>query len=620
MDDTGLLHLLMGNEAAARGAIEAGVPFAIGYPGTPSTEVIETLGHLAEERGMRVEWAVNEKVAFDIATGVSYGGDRCLVTMKSAGLNVALDSVVSVAYGDVVGGLVIYVADDPGAHAGMEEQDSRLFADVTALPMIDVADPQASKDAVVAAFDLSEKYKIPVLVRSTTRVAHGRAPVEHGQVRAPEKKAPLARDVSRFTRASASWVKQQHRVLNERVKAMAADVETSPFNRLHLSRGSRVGVVASGVSWSYLQDVLGTHGLEVSTLLVGFANPLPIGLIGRLMEGADKVLVLEELEPFLELRVRALAHDRGSGVAIIGKMDGTLPRVGEYDYQLVEGAVGRLLGRPLGTPDPGLEAKRIEARKLAPVRSLPFCAGCPHRGTYTALAQAAGELGYQRSEVVVTGDIGCTILGMYPPWSSCWTEVSMGASIGNAIGLKYAGIKTPVVAAIGDSTFFHAGIPPAINAAWRGAPVVIAVLDNGITGMTGHQPSPSTERTETGGGARSMKIEDILAASGMKRVTVVDPYDLRASREAFKEALGDEGPSAVVLRRVCSLVARRRGTLGAPYRVGDACTGCLLCMRTLSCPAMAVEEGKMEIDEAACAGCGMCAQVCPSDAISRGGG
>jgi indolepyruvate ferredoxin oxidoreductase alpha subunit len=619
MDEADLLHLLMGNEAVARGAIEAGVPFAIGYPGTPSTEVLETLSQTVKERGMRVEWAVNEKVAFDVATGVSYGGDRCLVTMKSAGLNVALDSVVSVAYGDVVGGLVIYVADDPGAHAGMEEQDSRLFVDVTGLPMIDVADPQASKDAVVSAFDLSEKYRIPMLVRSTTRVAHGRAPVRYGQVRAPEKKAPLTRDVSKFTRASASWVKQQHRVLNERVKAMTVEAEASPFNRLSLSRGSRVGVIASGVSWSYLQDVLATHGLEVSTLLVGFANPLPLDLIGRLVHGADRVLVLEELEPFLELRVRALAHDRGSGVTIMGKMDGTLPRVGEYDYQLVEDAVGSLLGRRLSTPDPDLEAKRIEARKLAPARSLPFCAGCPHRGTYTALAQAAGELGYGRSEIVVTGDIGCTILGMYPPWSSCWTEVSMGASIGNAIGLKYSGIKTQVVAAIGDSTFFHAGIPPAINAAWRGTPVVIAVLDNGITGMTGHQPSPSTEQTETGERMKSMKIEDILTASGIRRVTVVDPYDLRASREAFKEALGDEGPSAIVLRRVCSLVARRRGALGARYRVTDTCTGCLLCIRTLSCPAMTVEEGRMEIDEAACAGCGMCAQVCPSGAIVRRG-
>jgi len=610
----------MGNEAVARGTIESGVQFAIGYPGTPSTEALETLSKLAEERGMRVEWAVNEKVAFDIATGISYGGDRCLVTMKSAGLNVALDSLASVAYGDVVGGLVVYVADDPGAHAGMEETDSRLYTQVTMLPMIDVSDPQTSKDAVVAAFDLSEKYKIPILVRSTTRVAHGRAPVRYGKVKAPEKKTPLTRDVSRFTRASAAWVKQQHRVLNERVKAIESEAETSQLNILNLRPGAKLGVIASGISWSYLQDILETHSLEISTFLIGFTNPLPLNLIQRLIESVDKVLVLEELEPFLEHRVRALTHDFGRSVAIIGKMDGTLPRVGEYNYQLVENAVSRLIGRPLSQPDHELEARQNEARKLAPTRSLSFCAGCPHRGTYTALTQAAKELGYGKSDIIVTGDIGCTILGMYPPWSSCWTEVSMGASIGNAIGLKYSGVKTPVVAAIGDSTFFHAGIPPSINVAWRGTPVVIAVLDNGITAMTGHQPSPSTGYAETGKEAKKIKAEDILAAAGISRVHVVDPYDLQASKEAFKEALETEGPSAVILRRDCSLVARRRGALGAPYGVDrEGCTGCLLCLRTLSCPAMSVEDEKMEIDEAACAGCGLCAQVCPTDAITQGG-
>jgi indolepyruvate ferredoxin oxidoreductase alpha subunit len=263
-----------------------------------------------------------------------------------------------------------------------------------------------------------------------------------------------------------------------------------------------------------------------------------------------------------------------------------------------------------------LEAARAEAKALAPGRSLPFCPGCPHRGTYTALTRALRELGYKKDEVIVTGDIGCTILGMYPPWSSCWNEVSMGASIGNAIGFKYAGVKLPVVATLGDSTFFHAGIQPAVNAAWNGTPVVIAVLDNEITGMTGHQPSPASGRTAVNPEALKIGIEGMLRADGITHVAVVDPYDLKASTATLKEALTYEGPSGVVLRRVCSLVARRMGTLGKPLKVdSDKCTGCLACIRTLSCPAMLVASGKMVIDETTCAGCGMCAQVCPAGAI-----
>ncbi len=609
------IHLLMGNEAVARGALEAGVKFAVGYPGTPSTEVIETLIQGAGESGVRAEWAVNEKVAFDIATGVSFGGSRCLVTMKSAGLNVASDSIMSVAYGDVVGGLVIYVADDPGAHAGMEEQDSRLFTSACPLPMLDASDPQSGKDMIVSAFDLSERHKIPVLVRSTSRVAHGKAPVGLGEIKKVESKLHLRKDISRFTRASPLWVKNQHRVLNERIEEVRGEFESSPFNRFELMSDSRLGVIAVGATWGYLEDVLASGDYRVSTLKIGTVNPLPSRMIRRMLNHVDSLLVLEELEPFVELQVKAMVADIGGGVRVIGKLDDALPRIGEYDNELVQGAMDSLTNKTPTESDPSLDSARKEARALAPPRSLPFCAGCPHRGTYTALTNALRELGFKKEEVIVTGDIGCTILGMYPPWNSCWTEVSMGASIGNAIGLKYAGVKTPVIATIGDSTFFHAGIPPAINAGWRETPLVIAVLDNQITGMTGHQPSPASLSS----GQPSVKIEDMLRASGIEEVAVVDPYDLRASTDAFKDAILRDVPSAVILRRVCSLVAGRQRSLSLPRRVDvEKCSGCLVCIRTLSCPAMNVEGGKMVIDEASCAGCGLCSQVCPVHAIGEG--
>jgi indolepyruvate ferredoxin oxidoreductase alpha subunit len=607
----------MGNEAAARGAIEAGVLVAIGYPGTPSTEVIETLAHRAAETGMLVEWAVNEKVAFDIATGVAYGGARCLCTMKSAGINVASDSIVSVAYGDLVAGLVIYVADDPGLHAGMEEQDSRLFAVTSLLPMIDVSDSQDTKDAIVNAFEYSEKEKIPVMVRTTSRVAHGKSSVKYGEVQIVEKKPHLERDISVYTRASPVWCKTQHENLNNKTEALKSSLEADHC-QLDIKPNHTYGVIASGISWNYLRDVLSNADIDVATLKAGSVNPLPSNLIEKLIDQVDHLLVLEELEPYIELRVKAMIADSSRQIRVLGKQDGTLPRVGEYDYDLVEKAVNRFMGSDQPRDD-DLERNQIDAARLAPRRSLPFCPGCPHRGTYAALNQAIKELGYKQDEVIVTGDIGCTILGMHPPFNSCWTEVSMGASVGLAIGLKYAGNEKPVVATIGDSTFFHAGLPPTVNAAWNDTNIVIAVLDNQITGMTGHQPSPSTGVNAVQKPVNVIKIENIVRATGVKKIVTVDPFNLEESTEAFKEVIQHKGPSAIILRAPCALVAKRQRLTGKPSIVDpEKCTGCMLCIRNLSCPSMTVLDGKMVIDETTCVACGLCAQVCPFQAITGG--
>jgi indolepyruvate ferredoxin oxidoreductase alpha subunit len=287
----------------------------------------------------------------------------------------------------------------------------------------------------------------------------------------------------------------------------------------------------------------------------------------------------------------------------------------------IERAFSKLLGIKLDEKNPELEEIREEAIKVAPRRPLPFCPGCPHRATYTSMRQALRELGYEEGEAIITGDIGCTILGMHPPFNMCWTEVSMGASIGLACGLRYAGIDKPIIAAIGDSTFFHAGIPPTINASLHDTDIVIAVLDNRVTAMTGHQPSPTSGYTATGEETKTIEAERILEASGIKRVRVVDPYDLQHTKDAFIKALKEKGPSAIVLRRMCSLVARRMGIIEKPSTVDlNRCTGCLLCIRTLSCPAMSIaDDGKLMIDPFTCVGCGMCAQICPFDAITSGG-
>jgi indolepyruvate ferredoxin oxidoreductase alpha subunit len=620
--EEGSVILLMGNEAVARGAVEAGVDIAIGYPGTPSSEVIYTLVPLAKETAMRAEWAVNEKVAFDIATGASFAGSRCLVTMKSAGLNVASDSIMSTAYGDVNGGLVIYVADDPGAHAGMEETDSRLYSAISLLPMIDVTDPQDAKNAVVLAFELSEEYKIPVFVRSTSSIAHMRSNVTLGPVKKVERELSMERDLRRFMRASPIWCQEQHALLNERVEQMRSALEATRFNELTLPTGAKKGVIASGNALNYLREVQTNHGLDdLAILRVGTPNPLPESQIRNLLEKVDSILVLEELEPHVELRVRAMASDHESHIVIYGKHDGTMSRIGEYNYDIVEKAVGKLLGRSLGERSTVMDEALAEASKLAPSRPLPFCPGCPHRGTYASMKQALKELGYEKDEAIITGDIGCTILGMYPPFDMCWNEISMGASIGLAIGIKYSGINRPVIATIGDSTFFHAGIPPLVNASMNETDIVIAVLDNRITAMTGHQPSPTSGYRVTGETRKEVKIEGLLSASGIQDIQIVDPYDLEASKEAFIKSLKTEGPSAIVLRRTCSLVARRMRITDPPsYADPEECRACLLCVRTLSCPAMNITaDSKMSIDKATCNGCGICAQICPFGAINVGG-
>ncbi|MGQ9788232.1 MAG: indolepyruvate ferredoxin oxidoreductase subunit alpha [Candidatus Hadarchaeaceae archaeon] len=615
--EEGTIKLLLGNEAIARGAIEAGVHLVTGYPGTPSTEVIETLAAVAKEIDMRVQWAVNEKVAFEVASGVAWTGLRAMATMKNAGLNVASDSVLSIAYSGTEGGLILYVADDPATHAGMAEQDDRLFAKFAALPMLEPSDPQESKDMVIEAFEISEKNKVPVMLRSTTNTAHMFGNVVFGPVKKLDRVPDYSRDIRRYTKAGPAWCMEQHATLLEKMKNAGRDADK--FNLLELT-DSKMGVITAGAPWNLLKEATIRHDLKISTLKIGVINPLPEEKIRKLIESVDSILILEELEPLIEDHVLKILGEMGKRVKVHGKIDGTTSPVGEFNQAIVESALSKLLGKNLTSPVDPEKQKLIErAKSISIRRPITFCAGCPHMGTYISILRAMRKLKYKREDVIITGDIGCTILGMNPPFDACWTEVAMGASIGLGNGFERSGIKKPVIAAIGDSTFYHAGIPALIDAVWNQTKIVVAIMDNSIVAMTGHQPTPGSGFTATGGSAKIVKVEEIARGCGVEHVVVVDPYDVEKTTEAFVEALKYNGPSVIVLRRLCAIIAIRRKAIGKPLVIDlEKCTGCMTCVKTLSCSALVPIEGKVKINPDVCIGCHICAAICPVKAITEG--
>lgn len=613
--------LLTGNEALALGALHAGVRVAAGYPGTPSTGALEHLLKVAPP-DVHVEWSVNEKVALEIAAGAAWAGKRALCTMKMSGLNVASDSLYSVAYSGVVGGLVVYVADDPGVSAGMCEQDSRGFALLADLPLLDPPSVPDAYRLTRLAFDLSEAVGTPVLVRLTTAIAHSSAPVEVGEPLQLSPREPLLlRDIARFTKAGAAICMQQHRDLIARLARAGDWIREAGLNALTLGRRGGLGVVAGGVPIAYLDEGLGllaSYGLDpeaVSVLRVLAPNPFPEAEVRKLLEHVGTVLVLEELEPHLERSVYVVAHQAGFAGRIVGKLDGTLPRVGEYDVRhVVEGvakALGLVLPLDLFAADEGPE-------RLAAPRPITVCPGCPHRGTFMALQRAIRRSGYRRDQVMVTGDIGCTILGMNPPFEVVWNEVAMGASIGLAQGYVHAGVRTPVVATIGDSTFFHAGIPALVNAVQYGVPLTVIVMDNGWTAMTGMQFNPGTDEAFQPSGNRRVDLARLIPALGVDHFFEVDPFDLERTTAVIQQALALPGVKVILARQECAIQAGRRGLRAGRVRVvPENCNLCRVCVLQTGCPALELGTEAIAIDPALCYGCGLCAQVCQRGAIQR---
>ena len=610
-------RIITGNEALALGALRAGVRVVTGYPGTPSTGALASLLAMDLDERRHVEWSTNEKVAFEIAAGAAWAGQRALCTMKMSGLNVASDSVMSIAYSGVNGSLVIYVADDSGVSAGMCEQDSRGFAIMSDLPMLEPASVAETYRLVQTAFELSERAGTPVFVRLVTSIANSHAAVEIEEpIPPPEREVILDRDITKYTKAGSAICMAQHRDLIARLEKAGQIIHEMGLNRLQLSPGAGgPGIVASGVAVSYLEE--GFEILErnrVSVLRVVATSPFPVTEVRTLLRHCDTILVLEELEPHLERGIYVEAHRIGFEGRIIGKLDGTFSRVGEYGVRQVVQGISAALNLPI--PEDLLQG--IGAERLAAQRPITCCAGCPHRGVFLAINQALRKLKYKKDEVMVTGDIGCTILGMNPPFHTVWNEVSMGASIGIAQGYVYAGIQTPVIATIGDSTLFHAGIPSLINAVQHQVPLTLIIMDNGWTAMTGMQTNPGTHEAFQPPGNRRVDIAEIIPALGVEHFFVVDPFDLEETTATVQKALTLPGVKVVLARQECAIQAQRRGLKAGKVRVvAENCNLCKLCLTRTGCPAISINEDSIAIDAALCYGCGLCAQVCPREAIVK---
>jgi indolepyruvate ferredoxin oxidoreductase alpha subunit len=617
-------RMITGNEAVALGALRAGVKVAAGYPGTPSTGALTALLAMGLDDDIHVEWSANEKVALEVATGASWAGQRALCTMKMSGLNVAYDSLISIAYSGCVGGLVIYVADDPGASAGMAEQDSRGFALMSDLPMLEPASVAETYRLTRFAFELSERVGTPVFLRLVTAIAKSvaMAEVEELAVVADERPVLLIKDIARYTKAGSDISMNQHGDLIARLEKAAQIIGESRLNQLQLAaKTGGLGIIAAGVIASYLEEgfeLAARFGFErdaVSVLRVVAVNPFPAAEVQALLGHCSTVLVLEELEPYIEKGVYVEAQRLGFDGRIVGKLDGLFSRVGEYGLSQVVRGIGAALGLPVPAD---LFLGNDAAGQLAAQRPITICAGCPHRGTFMAINQAIKKLKYKKDGVMVTGDIGCTILGMNPPFHTVWNEISMGASISLAQGFVHGGVETPVIATMGDSTFFHGGIPGLINAVQHQIPLTLIIMDNGWTAMTGMQVNAGTDETFQRPGDRQVDIAGLIPALGVEHFFTINPFELAESAATIQKALALPGVKVILSRQECAMSATRRGIrAGEVQVVPENCNLCKLCIITTGCPAIGIGEDTIVIDPVLCYGCGLCAAVCNREAIVR---
>jgi indolepyruvate ferredoxin oxidoreductase, alpha subunit len=576
--------LMTGNEAIARGAYEAGVRFAAAYPGTPSTEILENTAHYAE---IDSQWSSNEKVALEVGIGASLAGSRVLVAMKHVGVNVAADPLMTFSYTGVNGGLVLVAADDPGMHSSQNEQDSRHYARLGKVPMLEPSDSQEAKDMVSIGLDISEEFDTPVMLKSSTRISHAQSLVSQKERREVPVK-PYIKDARKYVMIPA-FGRLRHVAVEERMEKLRAYAEQSPLNRIEW-RDRKIGVIAAGICYQYVREALP----DASILKLGICYPLPSKLIAEFASGVDELYVVEELDPFMEEQVKAM------GIKIKGKE--LFPLIGEISSTMVaEKISGQPMVSPLAVPD-------YEEQPI-PLRPPVLCPGCAHRGVFYTL---------KKLKMVASGDIGCYTLGSLPPLEGMDTCICMGASISAALGFEKGNpeLVGRVVAVIGDSTFFHSGLTGLADVVYNRGTTLTMVLDNRITAMTGHQQHPGTGRTLKGEPTTAVDIAAVCRALGVSRVREVDPYDLAALEAAIKEEAAVAEPSVLVVRRACALLDKGPKDV---YTIDlDKCINCGLCMK-LGCPAISSEGGQTTVDASLCVGCAVCLQVCKKEAIVKAG-
>ncbi|SHK50671.1 indolepyruvate ferredoxin oxidoreductase subunit alpha [Desulforamulus aeronauticus] len=587
-------ELLSGNAAIARGAFEAGITVAAGYPGTPSTEILE---NFAKYPDIYAQWSPNEKVALEVGAGASIAGARVLVTMKHVGVNVAADPLFTLSYTGVNGGLILISADDPGMHSSQNEQDNRFYALMNKIPCLEPSDSQEAKDMVAQGLEISEQFDTPVMLRLTTRVSHSQSFVEIEEP-GPKNIRPYTKDPLKYVMVPA-YGRLRRIFLEERTAQLKAYSENCPLN--FIEWGDRnVGVITSGISYHYIKEALP----NASVLKLGFTHPLPENLIKEFAAGVERLVVVEELEPFLELQIKAL------GLTVHGK--DLLPSYGELSASIIARSLAPLGG--IAVAEEYLAQPEVIAASETPLPGRPpvMCAGCPHRGVFYTL---------QKNKLVVSGDIGCYTLGSMSPLNAMDTCICMGASIGAALGMEKANpdMARRTVAVIGDSTFLHSGVTGLIDVVYNGGTSTVLILDNRTTAMTGHQENPATGSTLMGKPAPEVDLEALVRAIGVKRVRTVDPLNLKELDQAVKEETAAMEPSVIVVRRPCALL--KKAITSEPAEVNkEICINCGICLK-LGCPAISRQEDKAppHVTAIQCNGCGLCLQVCPKGALVKRG-
>ncbi len=606
-DQPGERMLLLGNEAIARGAVEAGVAFAATYPGTPSSEISLNLFQMSKESDLYFEYSVNEKVSLEVAAAAANSGVRSMCMMKHVGLNVAADVLMTLAYIGVKSGLVILTADDPFMFSSQNEQDNRYYGKLAGLPVLEPSSVEEAKEMIPYAFELSEKLQEPVLFRTTTRINHSTAVVTLSDMEKPKSKGEFVRNPMAFVTVPAVS-RQLHVKLLKNLATAEALANDCRYN--FVDGDGTLGIICNGVSYAYARDAVKDLGIEGKTrmLRLGFSHPLPKALITEFLTKCEKVLIIEEGEPVMEEAVKAIAQEAKLTLTIKGKDEELFSRLYEFDPELVKGCIARFFGfdhTPMAVPD-------LSDLPEIPARPPSLCPGCSHRAVFYAVKKAAEGM-----DVVYPSDIGCYTLGFLPPLHMGDYVVCMGAAPGTAAGISRV-TDHKLVAFVGDSTFFHSAISGLINAVFNNHNFTLVILDNRTTAMTGHQPNPGVDMAELNmEGYNTVDIETVVRSLGVKHVSVVKPYKLKKSVAQLKEAFEFQGVSVVIAKEKCSLYAKGLKQLkGKPFQVTDKCKNHRTCIDEIACNAFYLEKGVVKIDAALCVGCSICAQICPENAIT----